>query len=509
MDGFKEKKWFVYLGDHHEGPFSLEEIQSKLNLGLVTPSSFVWAEGMTDWKLMTDIEAFQSLLKPKMEPVISLAPAPPLEPTIGPPTFESTPAIELSPIMEPVEQPLAPMSLAPEPTSSPLEIPQELQETQPEPQEDEPTSTVARPGKRSSLRTILRTFGVLIILGGSGYLYYTGQFEALRKSPALEASFNTVTDLLQPYLLKLSDRYPALLKWVSPISRLPDIAPEDYEELKAAARAKLEVDGPRVGIALSRADLTNPTFHVASNLPENTLVELKLDGIPDTLLNQLSFSTKTSATINKRQGKTGPIGFPDGKPIPRGSYQIAVSQNTKVLLTKTLFLGGAKDASYTERLNEFHEKMRAKATTELSEIKQFSLTLEGQLSLTLDKFAALKKGKVTPAQRKAWNQFHPVWIGIMHQMGETFSKWTPETIEKDTFYGSLYQLTQQVAQAVEKVHRFHHSYFTEPVDPKGFEIQLGEAAASASTALATLKAKIEQAEKLPTTPNGLPQREGL
>ncbi len=498
MDGFKEKKWFVYLGDHHEGPFSLEDIQSKLNLGLVTPSSFVWAEGMGDWKLMSEVEAFQAILKPKSDNVISLVPTPPLGPTLEPSielVSEPSGAIELSPIPEP-------LMAAPESAQSPRQLPQE-------PQENEPTTAVVKPRKPFPFRSIFRTLGVLIILGGSGYAYYTGQFETLRKSPALEAAVNTITDTLQPYLLKLSDRYPAVSKWVSPISRLPDVAPEEYEELKAAARAKLEVDGPRVAIALSRADLVIPAFHVASNLPENTRLELAFDGIPDTLLNQLSFSAKSSAVISKKLGKTAPVTFPDGKPIPRGSYRISVSQDAKVLLTKTLFLGGAKDINYTERLNEFHEKIRAKASTELSEIKQFSLTLESQLTQTLDKFAALKKGKVTPAQRKAWNQFHPVWIGIMHQMEETFSKWTPETIEKDTFYGSLYQLTQQVAQAIEKVHRFHHSYFTEPVDPKGFEIQLGEAAASGSTALATLKAKIEQAEKLPATPNGLPQREGL
>jgi hypothetical protein len=39
MDGFSEKKWFVYMGDHHEGPFSLDEIQGKLRQAEVSAST--------------------------------------------------------------------------------------------------------------------------------------------------------------------------------------------------------------------------------------------------------------------------------------------------------------------------------------------------------------------------------------------------------------------------------------------------------------------------------------
>src|SRR5690242_16629809 len=62
MDGFTEKKWFVYLGDHHEGPFSLEEIQGKMSEGRVTRENYVWADGMADWQPMPQVPDFNALL---------------------------------------------------------------------------------------------------------------------------------------------------------------------------------------------------------------------------------------------------------------------------------------------------------------------------------------------------------------------------------------------------------------------------------------------------------------
>src|SRR5689334_79785 len=40
-----EKKWFVYLTDHHEGPLSLAEIRERMSAGQIDRSVHVWAEG--------------------------------------------------------------------------------------------------------------------------------------------------------------------------------------------------------------------------------------------------------------------------------------------------------------------------------------------------------------------------------------------------------------------------------------------------------------------------------
>jgi hypothetical protein len=196
--------------------------------------------------------------------------------------------------------------------------------------------------------------------------------------------------------------------------------------------------------------------------------------------------------------------------VPKARTLSMISKDVRTLAFKSYFLGGQKDRAYNDRLRAYHEKIQSQAKTELTEVKQFALTLESRMSETIRKFAALRKGKVTPVQKKEWDKFHELWNKFNTQITETFQKWTPQVIQNDFFYGSLYQLTQAAGAAVGKLHSFQDAYFNTPqTDPKAFEIKLSELGASAQTAISDLKAKIEQAQKLASTANGLPQREGL
>ncbi len=78
-----EKKWFVYLGDHHEGPFSLDEIKEKMTQGVVRTDMYVWAEGMVDWVPMVEVSEFSMLVSPVVEPP-SVEMSAPLEVEVAP-----------------------------------------------------------------------------------------------------------------------------------------------------------------------------------------------------------------------------------------------------------------------------------------------------------------------------------------------------------------------------------------------------------------------------------------
>ncbi len=75
MENITEKKWFVYMGDHHEGPFSVGDIKTKVTTGAVTEGHYVWAEGMADWKVMTEIGDFRSVLGTAPPPKTPTGPA--------------------------------------------------------------------------------------------------------------------------------------------------------------------------------------------------------------------------------------------------------------------------------------------------------------------------------------------------------------------------------------------------------------------------------------------------
>jgi hypothetical protein len=611
MDGFKEKKWFVYLGDHHEGPFSLEEIQTKISGGQLTATNYVWADGMADWKMMTEVAIFESVIKnaqneqappppppdatsagfsvsPAVEnnfaaSTTSLAPelatavafsleaAPEAAPTLeASPTLEVSPPFEMTPALEaaPSVAEAAP-SISLEtpseaiPTSEPsLSIQTGLQtvldgagpaihleaanlsprrraEPYQSPAAASPASSVSRaPGqKRSS--SIMKWVGYAAIFAGLAVAYAGGFFSPIMNSQVAKVGVQTTQNFLDPVLAVLGDKIPILGQWISPLPALDDVSKEEYEQLKAAANGNLNGTGPQLGMALSQADLFSPSFYLATNLPDGATFAVYVDGIPDTLLNQLSFFAVGQATVTKHLAKVDQLKSADGKAFPRGKFTVYVivpdsqppavkpfisrfmtintqalpfpmPQNSHIIMTKAYFLGGPRDATYTTRLKEFHDKITARAQAELVECKQFTSLLEAQLAGTNTKFAALKKGKrVSAGQKKAWGDFHKQWSTLSDQIGQAFAKMTPETLHNDYFYGSIYLASQQASQAAARLHDIQNTFFTTNSDPKSFDIQLGEAASVAQSALNELKAKIDRIEKLPPNPNGMPVRDSL
>jgi hypothetical protein len=554
MDGFKEKKWFVYLVDHHEGPFSLEEIREKLSQGQLSGTSYVWADGMADWKMMTDVEVFESILKSGADRTIPSLTMPhlirdePLQQLADGPTLGSGRKLETESSgfhrqqqqLQPEQQSatlfstgeLSPKNLTSVPLDSPSYSGRASYQT------PDPIDYDAPKKPRSRLKGFLKILFFLIVIGAAATAYVGGYLGPVLNSQALRSSAQTLSAYTDPLLMVLTDKVPVLGQFISPIPQLQDVDKEDFEALKAAARVNLEA-GPRLALALSRNDLINPTFYASSNLPDGAVFDIYVEGIPETLLNQLSFSAKSRVVISKRLGETSALKGLDGKMFPRGQYIVmAVDPDTqpanvkaytsrfqtlppdsiprnlpkelRVVASKTYFLGGAKDANYTTRLKEFHDKIAEKARNEVSECKQFAATLEMQFTSTVQKYAFLHHGKkFSPAQAKVWGAFDRQWTGLMDQLNQAFGKITPESLKTDYFYGPLYQASQQASQAVGRLHEIQNGVYTSTVDAKSAEIQLGEATAIAQTAVNELKAKIDYVDKLPPKPNGMPNRDGL
>ena len=194
---------------------------------------------------------------------------------------------------------------------------------------------------------------------------------------------------------------------------------------------------------------------------------------------------------------------------------VSIPKGLRVISTKSYFLGGMKDATYTARLQEFHAKITARATAELTELKQIAATLDSELADTTNKFAtsyhAQKRQKdLRPRRKKPGTLSTSNGPRLNQQLGQTFAQLTPEAIQNNYFYGSVYQMSQQVAEKLNALHALQNTYFAGPIpDAKAFEIQLGEASSIAHSSIEELKAKIGQIESLPPTPNGLPRRDGI
>lgn len=544
MQNMDQKKWFVYLGDHHEGPFSVDEVLQKENSGVIGRGSFVWCDGMPDWKPMQEVDE----LAPRSPPETPSANAPRLSVVSDAPVLEPAPSLESaepsavlmetptmeSPVMEtPVFEPtLTEVTSPSQPHQEPVRIVAQNQKQAPSPSVPNPTRTKNQTvsaqvvGKSDGRSRFFKLFLFLLLTLGLAGAYVQGYL-----NPVIQIA----RDLAGPSFMEVLYKIPYVDRWLSPIPPIQDADEADVITLKNAAKSGQEESPLEVGLGLSRSDVFAPSFYVSSRLPEGTRFEVYVVGIRGTLLNQLEFQGKYEAIIGpNRLGKTPSITQPDGKPIPRGEYQVTVvesldqpdgvrdilsqvggaqgrvpefvPQNRKLLATNRYFLAGAKDASYVTRLNAFHEKIREKSAAEIAELKQITMTLIGQFNASNTTFFDLRKRAARNRNQAIaqWKAFDTKWKSMDQQLGATIDRWTPDMIKSERFHTQLFTLAVEAASALRGMHTLHGDYFSRKVNAKEYDIQQAETVSRAQLALSNLKARIQTIENAPPQPSGLP-----
>jgi len=524
MENITEKKWFVYVQDHHEGPHSLLEIQEKLDQGLVESEGFVWSEGMDDWQKMTDVAMLKSLIKTKSGAHISDLKTQ-IKDSLTNDQSERNQRLtgETTHLDHLMESDLA--------GAEDLDVPL-LRQNQ--------NSVDRKKGSKTSKLLVGRglVVGGLFLLGvGYRMGYLQPIIEPITEFLELRSVSDSLASWSRPILLKTTQDFPVLARWVSPIPQLDDVSPADFVDLQDAARADFKRDGARYSIAVSQGNSGSPYFYMTSNIEEGAKFKIWIVGVSETLLNQLYFVSQFDVSISHGIAKTEVIRSAEGGVIPRGEYRIYLTsaedqpdgktsliestkdlsgvrppelpKNATILLVKNYFLGGALDASYRERLKDFHEKLRARASGEVIETRQFMLALSSQLITTQEKFSKIKKSKLTSKDKKLWAAFHHEWTQSQAELDQIFQKWSPAVIKNDYFYGDIYQLVQDLSHSVSGVHDLQQLYFTENQDMDELQSQIEMGFASANQALEVLRAKIDHTEKLSPSPSGMPQRDGL
>lgn len=360
MSNLNEKRWFVYLGDHHEGPFSLGEIHNKMHQGSVSQTNYVWCEGMSDWKQMTDVGEFKSILNGSTSDE----------------NFSSDDVMTAtgSAAVHPIEDAGALMH---ENTSAPQDF-QSVQTSVPEENlsadeggqrgyieslntendqrvqvEDSPVTPhgvirgqlgekieggsrwsrwtgfrgwkgaqgdLPEPDSESKRAGVGKLFFRLCILAviallGAGAL---GFLDPVLKNPAVQNLTQMVTGSLGPAFKSLLGKLP----FGQPsLPKLSDVVPEEFAELETAVTWKLS-QGPKGALALMRKDPTAPAFYVASNLGDQARFEIRLVGVSDTLLNVTDFNQTSVVTLKDHLATTEVFHYPDGRPLPMGQYTV-------------------------------------------------------------------------------------------------------------------------------------------------------------------------------------------
>jgi hypothetical protein len=517
-----EKKWFIYVQDHHEGPFTVSEISDGIASGRFSKEAYVWADGMKDWLSMDQVPDFSAAQ--------SAAPASPATPPLPAEPVADASASKVEPTLE-TRAPGTPEVTEEEPRYSPTPTPTSQEFT------------------RTGQTTIIEVSDLQQNTRGSGMVRPASLGVSSALKPSLPGSGDTGNILakLKPLIFAvlivfalvglqrlgvlrgIEDKISSL---VSAIPELTDVNPEDYEALKKAAKAS-SAGGPQVAVALSKADPLSPIFYVATNLPEGARFELYIEGVSQTLLNTLQFSGKLDVTTTKHLGKSLPLRYPDGKPIPRGEYvvyameaptgqpdlvykellQLApiarklpshLPQERRLVFSKKIFFG-SKDATYQQRLKEFHDGLAAKAKAEVAELSQAAATLESQALVSTSTYDRLKRQRIGVPQKQGWNEMNRTWRPVQAQIVQKYAGLTPEQAKENYFHGNLVLEFLAIEKLLTDLHSAQERLFTTSATAASLDGEVEDLRRQFEDRKARWKMALERAGTNPTdATTGLP-----
>ena len=490
MNMENEKKWFIYIGDHHEGPFSVEEVSEKKKSYEVNNESYVWCEGMNDWVMLSEVK--ELTLEPKILPTLKIS-SPPQPASLKSTSFHSTVTHSVS---------------------------------------GQTGLTQSKPLAKSVGGSKKRSLPIYLFL--SLFVIFTlslGALSALSRFASEELHAK-----LRPTLSLLVEKVPAIQSLFHLVPVMNDITPEEQTELEQA-RIGTPESGVKIALASSQSDSNRPFFYVSTNLPDRIKLDVYLVGISETLLNKLQFAGQNSATPFKGFGKTEVFTADGAQLIPKGEYQVVVvesleqeesvktqianfqsvkaigklpvtvPQNSHFAVLKSYFLGGPRDQVYLTRLKQFHEKIKQNAEREVQELRQYSDTLNSQYSnLTTEFNRIYQTKKMPPSLKLAWKKDADTWQQINGQLEQTVQTWSKETIQNEFFYGKMYSLVKSAYESTKALFTLENSYVENPKDHASFEVQHGKLLSETRDALELLRTKMDLILKAPKTPSGLPTR---
>jgi hypothetical protein len=522
MNTENEKKWFVYVGDHHEGPLSEHEVYQRKQKGQVNQDSYVWREGMADWVLMSQvtdltqaIEALSAAEPPPSEkPHLELAPSPeesvPAEYAAGgldDPEFAagSEPLLDASPAAEAKVAKIHREKIIPK---------------------NERAKKIG--GKALYILAGTISVGISILMVALVSLVFTSRTTNIK-----------IHGRIRPIIEKLVEKAPYARSAFRMTPALGDVSSEDMADLENARLAGPET-GVRIGVGLSEAEPTRPSFYITTNLPNRTKFEILIIGDPETLLNRLQYSSQLTVTPQYGFGKSEAFLTENGQALPKGDYQVYVFESAeqpeaikavleklpsnrtremagkdvpksaKFIGSRRFFLGGERDDNYLTRLKAFHEAIKEKADKEVIEIKQYAETLAAQHSIVTGAFMKVfRSRKIGAPQKNDWMKTKDTWTKIAEQMDQTVQTWSKETLQNEFFYGKAYEALKNAFLSTRELVKLENSYVSKPADRNAFEIQHGKQLSESREALEILKRKVEIVSKAPKTASGLPTREGL
>ncbi len=432
-----EKIWFVKMGNSTQGPFSIEEMKQKVLSGEMFPQQEARANGTNEWipiSFLFSNTQFISTTKSTAQP--------------NKPKDELSAFIVLNPEIQ--DQ----TSLIDKKVLKKAQNEADKVEKIAGHERDKVMSKVLPP-PRSKLPFIF--FGLLALIAGSVYMY---------------------------------------LKMASPIPNLADVAENDLIEMKKIAKVSFKNEGPKVIAAISTISNEKPKFYLSTNYAENTVFELVLRPMAETLLQKPFESMSQKITIKNSLGTSTDFSY-KGSNLPIGEYILEVRPTDSVnpIFSHRYFLGGAKDANYEKKLDEFHKQMKSVIIANLKNTREVAESFEQLYLLKTQSFlAGVKLLKQPKVLNKFWNTSSTKSRAQFQVVYGKFNAIKPTATDRAT--AELVRELEALFQSLIKLSTMQTSYFMDKaVNRASLDTQIKSTEEFINTKLQEVKSKQSITEK--------------
>lgn len=462
----KNRIWFVFQHERHEGPYSAEEIFQRLDAGVLKSTDQVWKAGMAEWVKIQELPGSRWTEIPSTQRI---------------PAQRINKTRWVSRVARARDQ-------------------------------DNPWAVPLKQSRPDSQIELLkgRVWNAKGAFGGALFLVF-----------ALSGGFSALLNVLH---LGQSHAGGYVL------SKIEEVNAEDEVLLRATAAAAPAVEGYKVSLAISKAKPQSPTFYLATNAPEKSVFEVVVEGVPDTLVGKFRIFTRQVIEVSGGLAKSAPFTQLDGSMLPKGEYRIyALEQklnstmpslnevdlhnnlqrhllekmgSATMVSKRSYFLGGPKNTNYDNDLRQYHERIRELSKMELEELSQFASTLSSQLKQSEDTFRKLSVGnKHINRVPLRWELFDQNWQVLQEQLSESTKNWNEAALLNDIFHAELYATGKQLALQLQGYHQQLGGDLK-----NGLGKTLGEGGVALKAGIESLKTKIAIVAQLAPSANGMPQK---
>lgn len=384
--------WFVFRDSRHFGPLSTQQVKSFLTKKLISRDHYIWRPGFDDWLEIKAVEGFKSFGKESIN-------------TLSDDDFSYKAKLTY------VDRVVA------EAKSLNFEeglVPEEIAE------KNKPNKVLGFLAQLLGLEGPHINYGKLIsatlVIAVVGAMVYKNNLINYRKE----------------------------------LAQLPEIERPTFVEI---ASSSVSLSNPKIALYEKTEGMPEPVFIGASNIPNNTKIEFRIEALQGSLVNAYRFETAGLTSVQNGLFKFGPIRQDSGKFLPAGKYKISLICQSckgadKLLYKKTHLLNAADASKYRADLRTFSSEARENVRLELDELEDLAYTLFGQYKTSADKFLSVSGSK----KKYFWQNFSAQWLAKQNKLIDLFQQLKKPEFKESLFFLNFYESYSLLVKQIFELH---------------------------------------------------------